>query len=283
MAIGFFNSGSIAGALVAPLVIPWMALHWGWRAAFLITGAVGFLWLPLWLAMYRRPGEHPRVSAAELALIRAGASSQPDRPPARWLDLLRRRDVVSLVVARMLADPVWWFYVFWLPEYLRRQRHFSMEEIGMFAWIPFLTAGLGSFAGGAASDALMRRGYDAVFARKAVMAVCALAMLAGIPAVFASSAATALALISVVTMAYSTWATNILALPPDIFPPEVVATVAGMAGTGAAAGGMMFTLITGAAVDHFSYTPVFIAAGLMPLASWSVAAWGVRGAGQGVK
>jgi ACS family hexuronate transporter-like MFS transporter len=168
------------------------------------------------------------------------------------------------------------FMVDWLPEYLKRERHFSMEMIGAFAWIPFLSAALGSMAGGAASGALIRRQWSGVAARKAIMGLSAAGMLAGIPAVLAGNAALALALICVVTFSYCAWASNILALPADIFPNEVVASVTGIAGTGAALGGMMFTLATGAAVDRFSYAPVFIAAGLMPVAAAAVAAWGVR-------
>ena len=273
-AVGFFNSGSIVGALIAPLCVPWLALTFGWRAAFLATGVVGFLWLIPWLRFYRSPEEHPRISPEELALIHADAGPAP-RPPAPWRALFRHRAVWALLLGRMLADPVWWFYVFWLPEYLKRERGFSMEWIAATAWVPFLTAFIGSFAGGIASGRLMRRGWTGVGARKAVMGFCALGMLAGIPAVAVNSAALSIALVCTVTFSYSTWATNILALPADVFPNEIVASVAGIAGTGAAAGGMLFTLATGFAVDHFSYAPVFLAAGLMPLASFLILALGI--------
>jgi ACS family hexuronate transporter-like MFS transporter len=178
----------------------------------------------------------------------------------------------------MLADPVWWFYVFWLPEYLRRARGFSLAEIGYFAWIPFLTADAGSMIGGALSGLLIRAGWPVLRSRKTVMAVSAALMLAGIPAVLAPGATTALALISLVTFAYSVWAANVLTLPADLFPQQVVASVSGISGTGAALGGMAFTLLVGVVIDRFSYVPVFAAAGVMPLAAASIILFGVRAA-----
>jgi len=274
-AIGFFNSGSIVGALVAPLVVPWIALRFGWQAAFLLTGALGFLWLVPWLWFYHRPEAHPGISQGELEEIRADAGPPPG-PAVPWRHLLRHRDVWALFAGRMLADPVWWFYAFWLPEYLKRERGFSMELIGELSWIPFLTAGIGSILGGMASGRLIRGGRRGVTARKVVMGASALGMLAGIPAVFSAHVAVCLALISTVTFAYAAWAANILVLPADIFPNDVVASVTGIAGTGAAIGGMAFTLATGFAVDHYSYAPVFVAAGLMPVASFLILAFGIR-------
>jgi len=258
-ATGLFNSGSCVGAVVAPPVVAWIALTWGWQSAFLVTGSIGFLWLALWLGTYRTP-EKPAWEEAEAQ-------------PIRWLSLLGYRQVWALVGARMMADPVWWFYVFWLPEYLKRERQFSLAEIGYFAWIPFLTADLGNLVGGALSGWLIRRGMLVLAARKIVMAASAALMTAGIPAVFVASPTTSLALISLATMAYSMWAANVLTLPADLVPQHVVASVSGISGTGAALGGMIFMLSIGVVVDHFSYVPVFLAAGVMPL----IAASGILG------
>jgi ACS family hexuronate transporter-like MFS transporter len=275
-AIGLFNSGSTVGATVAPPLVAWLALGYGWRNAFLITGALGFFWLVLWLVLYRRPQEHPWLRPAELEWIRSGQEQARLGERIRWRSLFGYREVWGLVLGRMLADPVWWFYVFWLPEYLKRERDFSLAMIGYFAWIPFLAADIGNLTGGALSGMLLKRRVPVLRARKAVMLVCALLMLAGIPAVRVGEAWAAVALISLVTFAYSAWAANILTLPADLFPPQIVASVSGLSGTGAAAGGMIFTLITGYVVDRFSYLPVFTAAGLMPLASFALIAWGVR-------
>jgi len=270
-ATGFFNSGSTLGAVIAPPLVTWIALRWGWQPAFLMTGALGFLWVVLWILFYHSPQRHPWLSDRERSFILAG---QPEHdadsaPRVRWMDLLRYRQMWGLVLARMNADPVWWFFVFWLPEYLKRERHFSMTMIGYFAWIPFLTADIGCLTGGAVSGWLIRRGCPVLKARKIVMSVSMTLMLAGIPAVLIESPTAAIALISLATFAYSCWAPNILTLPADIFPKHIVASASGLSGTGAALGGMLFTLVIGKVVDYFSYVPVFVAAGVMPLIALS--------------
>jgi len=262
-AIGFFNSGSCVGAVLAPPVVAWIAIQWGWQSAFLLVGLPGFLWMAVWLATYRTPA---RPAWDEGAGRRVA-----------WLSLFHHREVWALVLARMTADPVWWFYVFWLPEYLKRERHFSLAAIGYFAWIPFFSAAFGSIVGGALSGGLIRRGVPVLRARKLVMAASAFAMTAGIPAVFVTNSAVALALISLVTLAYSAWAANVLTLPADLVPNDVVASISGISGTGAALGGMVFTLVTGVVVDRFSYVPVFAAAGTLPLIALSSIVGGIRG------
>ncbi|MBM3746928.1 MAG: MFS transporter [Acidobacteria bacterium] len=251
------------------------------------------------MILYRRPGEHPWVTPEELehiqwdgpsglsaekagaakagALCGGGISLQAchgDKAGAlshvRWVELFRYRQAWGLVLARMLADPVWWFYVFWLPEYLRRERDFSLAMIGYFAWIPFLTADAGNFVGGGLSSWLIKRGWPLLRARKVVMFASASVMLVGLPAVLTSSPAWAVALISLATLAYSSWAANILTLPADLFPRGVVASVSGLSGSGAGIGGMTFTLVVGAVVDRFSYVPVFTAAALMPLVAATI-------------
>jgi len=261
--IGFFNSGSTIGAVFTPPLVTWIALRWGWRQAFVFTAALGFVWLAVWLATYHSP-----------AVARSHEFPAERRTP--WSRLFRHRQVWALVLTRMLADPVWWFYVFWLPEYLKRERKFSLAEIGYFAWIPFVTAGIGSVAGGVLSSWLMRLGYPALQARKIVMVISAVLMLAGIPAALARNNSIALALISLVTFAYSTWGANVLTIPADLVPQPVIASVSGISGTGAAMGGMAFMLAVGFVVDHFSYVPVFVAAGLMPLMAAACLVAGVR-------
>jgi MFS transporter, ACS family, hexuronate transporter len=268
-AVGLFNSGSAVGAVVAPPLVTWLTLKFSWQAAFLLTGLLGFVWLAAWLLVYRAPERHPRITERELKLIEAGRQEREAESSAalRWLDLLKYRQVWGLMLARMLADPVWWFYVFWLPEYLKTGRGFTLAMIGYFAWIPFLAADVGNFVGGGLSGWLVRRGVAVTAARKAVMAGSAAVMTLGVFAVSTPSAAASIALISLVTLAYSSWAANILSLPADIFPARVVASVVGLSGAAAGAGGMLFTLLTGWMLDRFSYTPVFAAAAVMPVAA----------------
>lgn len=274
VAIGIFTSGSALGAVIAPPLVAWLTMNFQWPSTFLITGSLGFFWLVIWLIFYRHPREHPWLRKSELEHIERGQAETSEHVP--WKELFRYRQVWGLVLGRMLSDPVWWFYVFWLPEYLKRERDFSLALIGYFAWIPFLAAAAGSLWGGAASSLLIKHGMPLLRARKAVMFLSVLLMMCGIPAVLTANVGTALALISVATFSYATWSANIMTLAADLFPQKIVASVSGLSGTGAATGGIAFTLIVGAVVDRFSYVPVFIASGLMPLVAYFFIAWGVR-------
>ncbi|MCP5109571.1 MAG: MFS transporter [bacterium] len=275
-AIGFFNSGSTLGAVIAPPLVAWLALQYGWRNAFLLTGSLGFVWLILWLLIYQHPAKHRWLRPSELELIQSGQEKTTAADKIRWRELFGYRQVWGLVLGRMLADPVWWFYVFWLPEYLKREREFSLAMIGYFAWIPFLAADLGCLTGGWLSGHLVKRGMDTVRARKTVMLFSVLLMTSGIPAVLTENANLAIALISLATFSFSNYASNVLTLPADLFPQRIVASVSGLSGTGAATGGLIFTLIIGAVVDRFSYLPVFIAAGTLPLIAFGFIVWLVR-------
>ncbi len=263
-AMAIFNSGAALGSVVAPPLIIWLQLNYGWQATFLITGTLGFFWLILWLMFYQTPDKHPRITPGERDLIGSPAPDPRNPAPApRWRSLLRLRQVWAIVLARLLVDPIWWLFIFWLPEYLNKARGFSLKQIGMFAWVPYLAADAGSLLGGFLSGYLIHRGMTVNRARKTVILGAALLMPAGILAVRAESPMVALALIGVVLFAFQVWINNVQTLPSDFFPREAVASVAGLGGTGAGIGSMIFTLGTGWVVDHFSYTPVFTVAGLL--------------------
>jgi ACS family hexuronate transporter-like MFS transporter len=180
----------------------------------------------------------------------------------RWRDLLRYRQVWAIVLARFFTDPIWWLYITWLPLYLYTARGFSLKEIGLFAWVPYVAADAGSLLGGWASGFLIGRGWSVNRARKTVILVAALLMPAGIFAAFARDPFTALALIGLVLFGFQVWINNVQTLPSDFFSDRAVASVAGLGGTGAGIGAMIFTLATGWVVDHFSYVPILCAAGL---------------------
>jgi MFS transporter, ACS family, hexuronate transporter len=269
LGMAIFNSGAALGSVVAPPLIVFLQLRYGWQATFIATGTLGFLWLGLWLTFYRRPEEHPWLSAAEHKLIRDGqrTAAGPERQSAatapRWRDLLRHRQVWGIVVARFLTDPVWWLYITWLPLYLANVRGFSLKEIGLFAWVPYVAADAGSLFGGWLSGHLIARGWSVDRARKAVIVFAALLMPAGVLAAFAEDPMVALALIGVVLFGFQVWINNVQTLPSDFFPSRAVASVAGLGGTGAGIGSMIFIFATGWVVDHFSYTPVLVTAGLL--------------------
>ncbi len=268
IAVAIFDSGSSVGGAVAALVIPWIALAFGWRWSFVFSGALGFVWLAAWLRIYHPRDRHPRVSAAEVALIHAGqdrALSVQKRGVRRWLALGRESNVWAVVLGRSLTDPIWWFYVFWLPQYLSDARGFSLKRIALFAWIPFVAADAGNFIGGWISGFCIRRGMPVIRARLWVCAISCLPILAGIPAARVHSPYVALALICVALWGYASWSTMGLTLPSDLFPEDVVATVTGLSGFAAGLAGTGFTMAVGWLVDRFSYGPAFLLAGLLPL------------------
>jgi ACS family hexuronate transporter-like MFS transporter len=268
LAVAIFDSGSSVGGAVAALAIPLIALAFGWRSAFVFSGLLGFIWLLMWLRVYHSLDRHPRVTAAEVSLIRAGQevpSISAERGPRRWLKLARDRNVWGIVLGRALTDPIWWFYVFWLPEYLSDARGFSLKRIALFAWMPFIAADIGNFTGGLISGYCIRRGLSVVRARTWVCAVSCLPILAGIPAAGVHNVYAALGLICFALWGYASWATMGLTLPSDLFPQDVVATVTGLSGLAAGLVGAVFTMAVGILVDRFSYAPAFMVAGLLPL------------------
>jgi ACS family hexuronate transporter-like MFS transporter len=255
VAVAIFDSGSSVGGAVAALSIPWIALKFGWRFAFVFSGLLGFIWLVVWLAVYPRHRPETRQSPG-------GANA---RQITRWLPLLKKRETWAVVLGRALTDPIWWFYVFWLPQYLSDTRGFSLKQIAAFAWIPFVAADLGNFAGGLISGMLVKRGMPVIKARKWVAAVSCLPVLAGLPAVLTGSTFLSLALVCVALFGYASWSTMGLTLPSDLFHPNVVATVTGLTGLAAGLVSTGFTLLVGVLVDRFSYFPAFALAATLPI------------------
>ncbi len=254
-AIGFFSSGSAMGALIAPPLIAWLTLRYGWRMAFVIPGAMGLLWIPLWLLAYRPR----RLKPEEREAAAVGRS---------WRELLGVRQVWGLVLPRLLSDPVWYLYLFWLPDYLQRERGLSLKEIGLYGWIPFLFADLGAMGGGALSDHLIRRGWPAHRARLALLITVACLAPLGALVGFLPTAATAIGLTCLIAFLTQCWATNTSALTADTFAQAETGTVAGMMGTAGSLGGMLFTQLLGFAIAAFGYSSAFILGAIMhPLAA----------------
>ena len=269
--MAIFNSGAAIGSVMAPPLIVWLSLSYGWQTTFIVTGSLGFVWLALWLVFYQTPDRHKWLRDEERQLIREGqrvnvaadAVLTETSAPLRWRELLRYRQVWAIVLSRFLTDPVWWLYISWLPKYLADARGFSLVKIGLFAWVPYVAADAGSLSGGWLSGYLIGRGWSVDRARKLVIAIAALLMPAGIFAAFARDAMVALALIGVVLFGFQVWINNVQTLPSDFFSDKAVASVAGLGGTGAGIGSMIFIFSTGWLVDHFSYVPVLFVAGLL--------------------
>jgi len=269
--MAIFNSGAAIGSVIAPPLIVWLSLTHGWQTTFIVTGSLGFIWLALWLLFYQTPDRHQWLTKEELTLIREGQRTEapedtvtaefPEAP--RWRELLRYRQVWAIVLARFLTDPIWWLYISWLPKYLADARGFSLVKIGLFAWVPYVAADAGSLSGGWLSGYLIGHGWSVDRARKLVILLAALLMPAGIFAAFAHDAMVALVLIGVVLFGFQVWINNVQTLPSDFFSDKAVASVAGLGGTGAGIGSMIFIFSTGWVVDHFSYVPVLVVAGLL--------------------
>lgn len=268
LAVAIFDSGSSVGGALAAIAIPWIALSLGWRWAFVFSGVLGFVWLAAWFRVYHPVDRHPRLGPDERAYIHSGqqlAGKSERKGLQRYLHLLKDRNVWGVVLGRGLTDPIWWFYVFWLPQYLSDARGFSLKSIALFAWIPFVAADIGNFTGGWISGFYVRRGIPVIRARKAVCAVSAIPILAGIPAAHVHSPYVAMALICIALWGYAAWSTMGLTLPSDLFPQNTVATVTGLSGFAAGLIGAGFTYAVGLLVDRFSYGPAFLSAGLLPV------------------
>lgn len=265
--MAIFNSGAAIGSIVAPPIIVGLTAYYGhWQPTFLITGILGFLWLILWWVFYDSPEKHKWLTNKERVLIQEGeetASAENAEPAPGWSSLLGYRQVWAIVLARFLVDPVWWLYITWLPLYLANVRGFDLRQIGLFAWVPFVAADAGSLFGGWFSGFLIGRGWSVDAARKVVIAFAACLMPAGIAAAFVSDSMLALGLIGVVLFGFQVWINNVQTLPSDFFPKNAVGSVAGLGGTGAGIGSMIFIFTTGWVVDNFSYTPILVAAGLL--------------------
>ena len=260
LATGIFNAGTNTGAIVTPLVVPWIALHLGWQWAFIITGALGFLWVAVWLLMYRTPEEHPHVGAAEIAYIR----SDPPEPQQKiaWRKLLTYRQTWAFMSGRFLIDPVWWFYLFWVPLFLQRQHHLTLSQIAKPIIVIYVISDVGSVAGGWLSSTLIKRGVSVNTGRKIAMLACAVIVT---PVVFASivhSMWGAVLLIGLAAAAHQGFSCNLYTLASDMFPSRAVASVTGMGGAAGAAGGMLIAETVGHVLQRTeSFLVPFLIAG----------------------
>jgi len=259
LAIGIFNSGTNVGAVAAPLVVPWIAIHYGWRWAFLATGLTDLAWLGCWLAIYHRPEEQPRLSRAEFDYIR----SDPTEPSAKipWRRLFPYRQTWAFAFAKFLTDPIWWFYLYWLPKFLNQTHGISLAKIGPPLVLIYLAADAGSVAGGWLSSSLLRHGWSVNRARKTAMLICACVVT---PVFFASMTShlwVIVALVGAAAAGHQGWSANLFATAGDMFPEHAVGSVVGIGGTLGAIGGMLLASGAGLILQLTgSYVPMFVIA-----------------------
>jgi len=261
LATGWFNSGTNIGALVAPLIVPWITVRYGWRPAFLFTSGLVLIWLVLWFAGYR----HPPVSALH------ADSKPPTRLP--YMRLLTERRAWAFLAGKFLTDPVWWFYLYWLPGFLYKNYGLNLTAMGAPLVAVYLLADVGSVGGGWLSSSLLKRGLTANRARKTAMLVCALAVTGVMFVPFTKGNLwLAVALIGLAAGSHQGWSANLFTLPSDLFPQEAVGSVVGLGGLGGAISGALVAPMVGYWLDfsHDSYGPLFVVAGSMYLIALGV-------------
>ena len=259
LATGIFNAGTNTGAIITPLLVPWIALTWGWRWAFIATGSIGFLWLLLWLTLYRSPpaDAHP---------------DEPDEPRVPWIRLLGVRQTWAIVVGKMLADPIWWFYLYWLPKFLDAKYGIKLAHVALPLIVVYLVADVGSIAGGWLSSRLITRGWTVNRARKTAMLLMAVVIIPTALAPRAGSMWTAVAIVSVAAAAHQGWSANMYTLASDMFPRSAVASISGIGGFAGAMGGVVFQRVTGRILDATGndYTLIFAVCGFAYVTAWTI-------------
>jgi len=260
LATGIFNAGANIGAIVTPLIVPAITLTLGWRAAFLITGSFTLVWLVAWLAVYRPPRRHTRVAASELALI----ESDPDDAVASvpWRRLLQVRETWAFALAKFLTDPVWWMWLFWLPDFLVRRHHLDLKTFGPPLVAIYVVSDLGSIAGGWMSSRLLRAGCSLNAARKLTMLLCAVLVLPVFAAAYVRSLWGAVSIVALAAAAHQGFSCNLFTLPSDVFPRRAVGTLVGIGGAAGALGGMLLAKYAGWVLERLgTFKPLFAFAG----------------------
>ena len=269
LATGIFNSGTNVGAMLAPVVVAWISLRWGWRGAFVGIGALGFVWLAFWLMIYRKPGEHPRVSKAELEYIR---SDPQDRfAKTKWVSLVPLRQTWAFAVGKFLIDPIWWFYLFWMPGFFQTKHGLSLTRVGPPLIAIYVIADIGSVAGGWISSFLIKRGRSINAARKIAMLICAIGVTPVIYAYRVESTWSAVLLIGLAAACHQGFSANLYTVTSDMFPAQAVGSVTGIGGMAGAVGGLLIAWVVGHVLQWTgSYMIPFLIAGAAYLVALGV-------------
>ncbi len=279
LATGFFNSGTNIGAVVAPIMVPLILAAYGWREAFIITGVLGLIWLIFWLIFYDIPSKQKRVGAAELEYIHSdNTNNDSDSGSFSWIKLFSYRQTWIFFIGKFLTDPIWWFFLFWLPDYFSGTFHLDLKKPGWPLVIVYTATSIGSIGGGYLSSYLIKKGWSAYKARKTSMFIFALCVLPIMTAQFTGNIWTAVALISLAAAAHQAWSANIFTTASDFFPKKAVSSVVGIGGMAGAAGGILFPFIVSNILQYFKeagnknsgYNIIFIICGSAYLFAWII-------------
>lgn len=276
MAIGIFNSGTNVGAIIAPIVVPWLTINWGWRVAFIATGAVGFIWLIFWFIFYEVPEKQKRLSQKEFEFIQSD-NEKDVKEKIPWGKLLQYRQTWAFFVGKFLTDPIWWFYLFWIPGWLADVRDLDIKQFGLPLVVIYTATTIGSVFGGWLSSFFINSGWAAYKSRATAMLIFAVCV---VPIVFTQSAGIgfwgAILLISLAAASHQAWSANIFATVSDMFPKKAVASVTGIGGFAGSVGGILVAIITGNLLEFWEkkgnidagYAIMFIIAGSAYLIAW---------------
>jgi MFS transporter, ACS family, hexuronate transporter len=260
LATGIFNSGSNIGAIIAPLIVPWITLAFGWQEAFIFTGAIGFIWVIFWIIYYEKPEADKRLSKPELEYIQSDPPDTQVKIP--WISLLKHKQTWAFALGKFLTDPIWWFYLYWIPKFLYNNYEITLDKIGLPLIIIYLSADVGSIVGGWLSSKLIKMGWTVNKGRKTAMLICAISV---VPIILASQVTElweAVALLSLATAAHQGWSANLFTTVSDLFPRKAVASVVGLGGMAGAVGGMFIATAAGFILQLTgSYVYLFIICG----------------------
>lgn len=284
-ATGIFNAGTNIGAVVAPIMVPWILGVWGWQEAFVITGAIGFFWLFFWQKMYDSPQNRPEVNAAELAYIQSDETKNHEPTPAnqqpthiRWADLFRIRQTWAFALGKFMTDPIWWFFLFWLPSYFAATFQLDLKKPSLELVVVYTATTIGSVGGGYLSGWFIRKGWPVFRARKTAMLIFALCVVPVMAAQWATNIWQAVALISLAAAAHQAWSANLYTIVSDMFPKNAVSSVIGIGGMAGSVGGILFPILVGYLLDSYKaagnigagYNILFVISGCTYLLAWGI-------------
>ncbi|MBN8824339.1 MULTISPECIES: MFS transporter [unclassified Spirosoma] len=277
LATGLFNAGTNIGAVVAPIAVPWILGVYGWQVAFILTGLIGFIWLFFWWWSYNSPQNHKHVSTQELAFITQDTEGTTEGASnVRWIDLIRRRQTWAFILGKLLTDPVWWFFLFWLPSYFAASFNLDLKKPSLPLIIVYTAATIGSVGGGYLSGYFLNRGWTINRSRKTAMLLYAFCIVPIVLTRYATSIWEVVGLLSLAVAAHQAWSANLFTLVSDMFPKSAVSSVVGLGGMAGSVGGILFPIVVGALLDTYKaqgnitigYNYIFLMCGSAYLLAW---------------
>ncbi len=268
-ATGLFNSGSTIGAIIAPIIVVGITLQWGWRWAFIITGLLGFVWVVAWWIIYKSPHENKKVNAAELAYIEQDEEEEEVKSTVTWKELFKFKQTYAIVFSRFVTDWVWWFFLFWTPDFLNKTHGVDLKATVLPLIIIYFMSSIGGIYGGAVSSQFIKAGRSIDFARKTTILIFALLVLPLNAVPYIHSIWIVVLIIGLATSTHQAWASNIFTIVSDVYPKHVVASMTGISSVGGAIGGALASSFVGLILEWTgSYTTIFMIASCMYLLAW---------------